>query len=411
MKILLINNRHFPGGGTETVYFNTADLLRQAGHEVVFFSIKRENNISCAQERYFVERGGKIKQLRNYFFNKDAATQLERLVVDEKPEIAHIHLFWGGLSPSILLVLRKHNIPIVHTVHEYRMVCPAYLFKDGNGNQCDRCRGGRFYNCLLHRCSKGSYLESLFMTLEIYCRNRKYHPTKLIDGFIFVSNFTRGKHIEFDNRFSNVKSIVLYNCPNTIVSGSLKAESDTYNSYYLCYGRLSVEKGVPTLLRAFDHYPDLNLKIIGTGPLEEELKAFCKEKGLNNIEFLGFKSGKELFDLVANAKYVCVPSECYENNPMTIVEAYTLRTPVIGAELGGIAEIVMNGETGFLFKSGSVEALIAAIDKSRSQSKDEYIKMKQSSEEFARKNFNYDVYFERLMNFYKEIISSKKQRE
>lgn len=408
MKILLINNRHFYGGGTETVYFNTAELLRNAGHEVIFFSIRREENIACEQEPYFAEEGGKVRQLCNYFYNKDAAKQLERLIEAEKPDIAHVHLFWGGLSPSILVVLRKHNIPIIHTVHEYRMVCPAYLLKDGKGIQCERCKGGKFYQCTLHRCSKGSMTESLFMTLEMYCRNRKYHPVKMIDGFLFVSNFTRNKHIEFDPRFKEARSMVLYNFPSEDIKKSYNPDLVTFGSYYLFYGRLSVEKGVSTLIKAFERHPQLQLKIVGSGSLESDLKAYCEEKKLNNIEFLGFKTGKELFDLVANAKFVCVSSECYENNPMTIVEANSLRTPVIGANLGGIAEIVEDEQTGLKFESGSADSLSAALEKSHEMNIDSYRAMKDSAYQFAKKNFNREIYAEKLVALYKEVIAERK---
>lgn len=408
MKILLINNRHFYGGGTETVYFNTAELLRKAGHEVVFFSVMRENNLPSEQDEYFVKQGGKLSRLKKYFYNKDAADQISKLIEAERPDIAHVHLLWGGLSPSILVALKRYRIPIVHTVHEYRMVCPAYLLKDGKGRQCERCNGGKFYQCLQHKCSKGSFTESLFMTMEIYFRNRYFYPIHLIDGFIFVSNFTRNKHIEFNPDFSNVTSEVIYNCPNEIINESKTLVSDSYNSYYLYYGRLSVEKGVNTLIRAFEKYPQLKLRIVGTGPLDDEIKRLCVDKGLNNVELLGFRSGKDLFDIVAQAKYVCVPSECYENNPMTVVEAYSLGVPVIGAGIGGTAEIVRDGETGLTFESGNVDSLIDVIGKSDKISKEEYMKQREVAHEFSVKNFSRESHISKLLDFYNLVINKVK---
>ena len=404
MKFLLINNRHFPGGGTETVYFNMATLLREAGHEVVFFSFQDCKNIPCNQDPFFLHKGGKIKQLLHYFYNKEAARKLDLLLKKEQPEIAHLHLFWGGMSPSILVVLKKHKIPIVHTVHEYRMICPAYLFKDGNGRLCERCKGGRFYQCTIHRCSKGSFIESFIMTMEIYFRNKFFHPANYINGFIFVSNFTRNKHIEFDRRFLKANLEVMYNFPNEIIHSLSKRLPDTFNSYYLYYGRLSGEKGIATLIRAFEKFPQLQLKIVGNGPLEAEMKQLCSDKGIANIEFLGFKTGKDLFELVANAKYVCVPSECYENNPMTIVESYTLCTPVIGAELGGIAEIVEDERTGFLFRSGSVDSLSKAISSAEELERARYLSQKINAFSFAEKNFNRNNYLIKLLEFYNNVI-------
>lgn len=406
MKVLLINNCHWPRGGSEAVYYNTASLLKEHGHEVVFLSLEDEKNIHTAEPEYFVEYNGGINKIKNYFSNEDAARVLGDVLVKENPDIAHAHLFWGGISPSIFAVLKKHGVPLVHTAHDYRMVCPAYLLKDGKGKFCDRCKGGRFYNCTIHRCSKGNLVESVLMTTEMYFRNRKWHPAETINGIIFVSDFSMQKHLEFDKRFEKAKATVLYNCPGAMVEDSLNLTLDTYNSYYLFYGRLSEEKGVHTLIRAFEKYPQLKLKIVGTGPLEHELKDYCKEKLLPNVDFLGYKTGKELFDLVACAKFVCVPSECYENNPMTIVEAYSLATPVIGAAIGGISEIVADGETGFVFESGNTASLIAAIERASMLGEEEYAKLKQSAYAFGQENFSRKRHLEKLLNFYNEVIKN-----
>lgn len=407
MKVLLINNFFYRKGGSETVFFNTAELLRNNGHDVVFFSIEDEKNTHINNHEYFVSQGGTLQKVMNYFSNPYAAKKLDEVLSIEKPDIAHVHLFWGGISPSIIPILHNNHIPLVHTAHDYRMVCPAYLLKDGKGVFCDRCKGGKFYNCALHRCSKGNLVESALMSVEMYYRNKKWHPAKEIDGVLFVSNFSKNKHVEFDSRFSNANTLVLYNCPNEQVQASLDLQRDTYNSYYLYYGRLSEEKGIQTLIKAFERFPHLNLKIVGAGPLERGLKQYCVDKNLNNIDFLGFKTGKDLYDTVASAKYVCVPSECYENNPMTIVEAYSLATPVIGASIGGISEVVMEGKTGYSFESGSVESLIKAIDQSASISKEEYCAQRHNAYKFGQDSFSREAHYRKLISFYNQLLDSK----
>lgn len=405
MKVLLINNCHWPLGGAATVYFNTAQLLKEAGVEVVFFSFGREQNIHTDMPEYFVKRNGTLGRIRNYFSNPEAARTLDEVLTKEKPDIAHAHLFWGGLSPSILHVFKLHHVPVVHTAHDYRMVCPAYLLKDGKGNFCERCKGGRFYNCFLNRCSKGKIFESLMMTTEMYYRNRNHHPVDYIDGFIFVSEFSKRKHVEFDKRIAEAKTTVLYNCPGEDVKKSYAPTMDTFSHGYLFYGRLSKEKGIHTLIHSFEHFPDLQLNIVGTGPLEDELKQYCRDKKLNNIHFLGYKTGKELFDLVAGAKYVIVPSECYENNPMTIVEAYSLGTPVIGAAIGGISEVVKNNETGYTFESGSEKSLTDSLRLASSLSKEDYLAQKNAAYKFGEDNFSRAKHLERLMAFYNKVIN------
>lgn len=417
MKVLLIDNYFYRKGGAEVVFLNTGELLRAAGHEVVYFSFDWGKNLPCEQSKFFpkgiaVDNRGvksKIKGAINYFYNFDAARNLEQLIVETKPDVAHLHLFWGAMSPSIFGVLKKHNIPVVHTVHDYRMVCPAYAFKDGKDNICEKCDGGKFYNCLLNKCSKGNVVLSGLMTMEMYFRNAFFHPVKNIDSFMYVSDFCRNKHLQCDKRFEEARSVVMYNFQDASVLANVDALIDTYDSYYLFYGRLSFEKGIKTLIQAIERFPDLKLKIVGTGPLEEELKQFCNEKKLENIEFLGFKSGDELFDLVRRAKFTCVPSEWYENNPMTIIESYTLRTPVIGAAIGGITEIVDNGKTGYLFESGSVDDLARAIGEAESMSVENYNAMKSDVERFANKNFGKENYYAKLMDLYKETISLYKK--
>lgn len=408
MKVLLINNLHRRRGGADVVYFNTAALLQSAGHEVHFFSISTSDMEQCQDAEFFApsqENASALKKMRAYFYNKGAAENLQRYIDCVRPDIAHVHLIWGGLSPSILEVLRINKIPIVHTIHDYRMICPAYTFRTIKGEVCERCKGGNYYHCFLRRCSKGRLLESALMTYEMYVRNRSYTPSKLIDGFIFVSRFAELKHVEFDVRFSRKETIVLYNFWPGRPAGDAE-EPTRYDSYYLFYGRLSKEKGISTLIKAFENFPSLQLWIVGDGPMKEELVAYCNAKGLENISFKGYLSGDALYTAVRQAKFVCVPSEWYENNPMTIVESYALHTPVIGARIGGIPEIVDEGQTGFGFESGGQKSLQSAIQRAESITEEEYAKMRQCAGEFAASHFSKEKHLTTLTDFYQTIINN-----
>ena len=152
----------------------------------------------------------KIIGVRNYVYNTQAAKLLDKLIKDTHPDIAHVHLFWGGLSTSILKVLNRNGIPVVHTVHDYRMVCPAYTFKDGKNHICEKCHAGNYISCILNKCAKGNLLMSAIMTGEMYFRNIFFHPSKYISTFIYVSKFCRDKHIEHDERFLNCPSEIIY---------------------------------------------------------------------------------------------------------------------------------------------------------------------------------------------------------
>lgn len=409
MKILLIDVYNYNKGGAETVCFNTGKMLEEHGHEVIYFTLKWNNNNPSPYSKYFPEsketRTGVFKQAKNlvnYFYHFEAAKKIEQLIQYEKPDLAHIHLLWGQITPSIFPVLKKYHIPILFTVHDYRIVCPAYTFRNGKGRICEECQGKHFYKCFTNTCTKGNKIMSAVMAAEQYFRNCFFNPANYIDGFIYVSNFARSIQEKYMPTLKNKPNITLYNFSTSIVDTPKKVEND---KYFLFFGRLSYEKGVFNLLEAFKGLPQCKLKIVGTGPLEKELKQFKNKYQLNNIEFLGYKQGKELEDLVSNAYFVIVPSEWYENNPMTIIEAYSVGTPVIGAQIGGIPEIIINDKTGFQFTSGNAIELKTCIEKANNISTEEYSEFSKQTIEFAKQNMSKENYYPRLIQFYQYFTS------
>lgn len=404
MKILQINKYFYRKGGAETVFFNTIKLLEEKGHTVIPFSLQNKKNISSPYSPFFVEYpelsesnlSTKIKNVFKFIYNKEAAENLERLIIKERPDIAHIHLMFNSLSVSILPVLKKHRIPIVMSVHDYRLVCPAYTFIDGKGNFCEKCAGGKFYNCITNKCSGNNLSNSMMLSLDSYFRHFFFSPINYIRKFIFVSNFSREKHIQINNNFKK-KSTRLYNfTPSPKETNSVKGD------YMFFFGRISNEKGIKTLLEAFKQLPKIQLKIAGTGPLFEELKMWS----LPNVEFLGFRSGDDLKKQIMNSSFVIVPSECYENNPMSIIEAYTLGKPVIGSNIGGIPELIEEKKTGMLFTVKSVENLKEILAEADKITDKQYKDMSASAIEFAKNNFSEDNHYEKLISIYKETINN-----
>ncbi len=407
MKVLQINKYFYRKGGAETVFFNTIHVLEQHGNEVIPFSLKSEKNLPSSYANYFVDypelsESGfftKIKNISSFIYNKKAARQLDLLIKKDKPDIAHIHLMFNSLSVSILPVLKKHNIPVVMSLHDHRLICPAYAFIDGKGNLCDRClKDGRYWHCLTNKCSKGNFFNSLMLMLDSYFRRYFIAPMEYVDKFIFVGQYARNKHINVDPGFKD-KSVVLNNF--TTIKGESTSDKENYLLYF---GRISEEKGIPVLMEAMKHLPHVKLKIIGKGPLLDQLK----KESIPNIEFLGFKSGKELHSYVKKAKFIVVPSVCFENNTMVIPEAYTLGTPAIASRIGGIPEFVEEGKNGYLFEPRSVQQLKEAIEKALRLSDGEYKEMCKNARSFADAHFTEDIYYEKLMALYKEVIDNKK---
>lgn len=411
MKILLIDVYNFNKGGAETVCFNTGKLLEEHGHEVVYFTLKWKDNRPSPFSKYFPEsketRVGPLKQVQNlinYFYHFEAAKKIEQLILDEKPDLAHIHLMWGQITPSIFPILKKYHIPVLFTVHDYRIVCPAYTFRDGSGRICEDCQGRHFYKCFTHTCCKGNKLMSAVMAAEQCFRNAFFNPAKYIDGFIYVSNFARNIQEKYMPTLKAKPNITLYNFSTSIGDKPKEMPSE---KYFLFFGRLSYEKGVKTLLEAFKGLPQCKLKIVGTGPKEDELKEYAQSNQMINVSFLGYKQGKELAELVAGAYFVIVPSEWYENNPMTIIEAYSVGTPVIGARIGGIPEIVIDGQTGFQFESVNANDLQAVIQKANGLTSNAYTALSCGAIDFAHRNLSKERYWEKLIGFYDRFIKLK----
>lgn len=406
MNILQIDKYFYLKGGAETVFFNTIDLLKENGHNVVPFCLKSRKNRQSEYSKYFVDfpelsessTFTKIKNISNFFYNTDSVKKLDTLIQNERPDIAHIHLLFNGISVSILPLLKKHNIPIVMTVHDYRLICPAYTFRNGKEEICESClKNKRYIQCFTNKCSKGNLTNSLLLSLDSYYRETFYNPLDYIDKFIFVSKFSQNKHIEANLKYKE-KSVHLYN-----FTSDRRSDIESKKDYLLYIGRISEEKGIQTLIKAQQLVPNVDIKIVGTGPLLNDLK-----KNYPNVSFLGFKEGKELEQLIKEAKFTIVPSEWYENNPLSVIESMMSGTPVIGSNIAGIPELIKDKQDGFLFQTRNYNNLADIIKEAISLSKEDYIKMSDSAYKFAIENFSKEAHYKRLYEIYLETISKYK---
>jgi len=405
MKILLINNIHYKRGGADIVYLNTGDLLQKHGHEVFFFSQKDERNCPAETSSYFINPVdyfgkstlGKLLSVPRFLYSKEAGRKLGQLIRDHKPDIAHIHLYKGSLTPAILPVLKKEGIPTIATLHDYGFLCPHYLFLDGEMKVCEKCLKGPEFNAILNRCNRNNLAMSAISFLEYQFQKTFFPFDEYFDVIIAVSEFCREKHLA-SRKFSwDVRH--LYNFYPDLETTTVEPRK---GDYMLFLGRLSKEKGIATLVEAWRRASrSSTLKVAGTGELQGKLVVSPEEK----IEFLGYKGGSELRDLIRGASFLIVPSECYENNPLSIVEAYANGKPVIGADIGGIPEIVVNGETGFLFETRNVDDLALKIQEAEAIGLERYETMSRKARRFAEEHFSPSDHYEKLMNIYESAIN------
>lgn len=395
MKVLQINKYPSLKGGTETVLFDTIRLLREHGHEVVLLSTDEgEVTYTPTYTISYPDRNASlIKRVRNlpsFLYNRFSVKILESVIEKEKPDIAHIHLYHNSFSSSILPVLKRHNIPIVMTLHEYRQICPSYLLLDKNQHICEKCIDGNYFHCMFTQCAKGSFIESTLLTMEMFYRRMFYKTEKYVNKFISPSDFVYRKHLSFNKQIAD-KSVVIY---NPVRVNSL--ENINKGDYLLYFGRLSREKGIHTLLSAMKQLPNIKLKIVGAGD-------FPLNNIPSNVELLGFKRKEELEPIIRNALYTIVPSEWYETFGLSCTESLLLGTLVIASNIGAIPEIVEHRKNGFLFEAGNVKSLVETISEALLLSGEEYIHMGEIGQQGLSK-FSEDKYIESLISIYEELI-------
>lgn len=392
LKILQINNHYSRVGGAEVVFMNTIDLLRKKNQRVISFSRNEEVNEPTFQDNYFINYS---KSFLKRFYSYDAANLIEQIIIKEKPDIAHVHNIVGGITFSILSVLKRYKIPIVASIHDFRLLCPVCHFIDGKNQVCQKCQGGKYYHCTINNCSRNGIIKSFSLTIESYLRDILFPFDRFVDQYIFVSNFAKEKFLEVHPQILP-KCTQIYNFTNGFHK---KVEK---GNYYLSFGRLANEKGLLTLLKAFNENPQAQLKIAGSGPMRKLLENSITA----NIELLGYKTGQELEELIQNASFVIVPSECYETNSLTTVESYAMGKPVIGSRIGALEELIKEGKTGFTFQPKDYKALSKLVYECSKIREGEYSKLSETAYSFALNSFSPEVHYSQLLNVYMKFLKN-----
>ncbi|KKO19435.1 MAG: hypothetical protein BROFUL_01850 [Candidatus Brocadia fulgida] len=405
MKILLINKSLYPKGGDAISTITTGNLLYSKGHEVMFWGMAHPLNpeypykdcfVSCID---FNDPGtvkNQIKMAVNMLYSFEAKKNIEKLMKIERPDIVHLNNFAHQISPSILHVFKKYKIPVVMTMRDYKLICPTYTMVL-NDKPCERCRNGRYYQCSINKCTKNSLLKSLLNTMEMYLHHNIMHIYDLIDVYISPSKFLKSKCEEM-----GFKGKIVY-LPNFVRVEDFNPQYDWLESSIVYFGRLSEEKGLFTLIEAVKDIQGITLKIIGEGPLRERLELEVRNSGIRNIEFLGYKGGKELKEEIRKAMFVVYPSEWYENNPRSIIEGFALGKPALGARIGGIPELVKDNETGVTFESGNGEDLKAKIEYLR-KNPNKIVEMGKTARVFVEQELNDEKHYEKLMEIYQKTL-------
>lgn len=357
MRILMINKFLYPNGGSETYIFKLGDYLKSQGHEVQYFGMEHEgrcvgNAVNAYTSDMDFHGGSKLSKLTyplKTIYSSEARKKLRLVLDDFKPQILHINNFNYQLTPSIILEIQKwrkegNRCRIIFTAHDYQLVCPNHMCNNPNtGENCEKCLGGHFFNCTKGKCIHGSTAKSAVGTAEavFWKLNGAY---KYIDTMICCSEFLKTK-MDTNPLFAK-KTVAMHNFVDRVEWKEVEKKD-----YVLYFGRFSKEKGIDILTKVCKELPDVQFIFAGTGPLEDAIN------GISNIKNVGFQKGAELEKLIREARFSIYPSEWYENCPFSVMESQMYGTPVLGADIGGIPELIQVGKTGELFESGNAAEL------------------------------------------------------
>lgn len=364
MKILMVNKFLYHNGGSETYIFKLGEYLTSKGHEIQYFGMEHDercvgNKANSYTHNMDFHGGSKLSKLTypiKTIYSSESRRKIRIVLDDFMPDVVHLNNFNYQLTPSIILEVKKYEketnrkVKIVFTAHDYQLICPNHMMNNPNTNEnCEKCLNSEFINCIKGKCIHGSRAKSIIGATEAwYWKLRKTY--RHIDTIICCSEFLKSKMDS--NPMFREKTIALHNFIESVESVDVEKKD-----YVLYFGRFSKEKGIKTLIDVCKSLPNVKFIFAGTGPLEDEIN------NISNIENLGFQTGDALEKLIREAKFSIYPSEWYENCPFSVMESQMYGTPVLGADIGGIPELIQVNKTGELFKSGNASQLKNKIEK------------------------------------------------
>lgn len=384
--------------------FATSKLLEQNGHVVIPFAMDHPLNFESRYSKYWpsyidYKTANKVKSIRNVIrvitrtvYSLESKRKMAKLLEDHRPDLVHVHNLHHHITPSILGEIKKRKIPIVWTLHDYTILCPNTSFLTENGDVCEACKKNKYFMAPMKKCKKNSLAASSVAMLENYV-HRLMRVYRHVDKFIAPSNYLANKFIEYGMGEQIIKL-------NNFVDTDKYEPNYLSGDYYVYIGRLNQIKGIDILLQAACKNPDIKLKVVGDGDLIDEYKTNKSD----NVEFIGFKSGDELRDIVSNAMFAVVPSQWYENSPYSVLEPMALGKPVIGSCIGGIPELVEDGRNGFLFSHKDVNQLSIMINR-LARNRELQVQMGKQSRRIIEEMYSQKKHYEQLMEIYNMVLN------
>lgn len=393
MKILQVHNFYRTRGGECGVVEAEKHLLESHGHTVIQFWA----------DSHTLDGMPLAKKAAAYIqipYNFQIARRIKRFVSEHELDIAHVHNVFPMLSPAVYVALKRHSIPVVQTMHNYRLLCPNGLLYV-HGKVCEACQQTGYWAAVQNRCMHGSLATSALYAAAVAWGWHNGTFDSCIDRYIALNDFALGKLMAVGIPKNKIRI-----CGNFVRNF---AEAPAVKRPYALYiGRLSSEKGLFTLLAAARSVPELPIKIAGTGPLEVDLRQAIGEHRMHHIELLGHVTGEAKQRLITQALCTLIPSEWNENFPLAVVESLSLGTPVVASRIGGLPELIDHGHTGLLFPQGDTDSLTECLRRISRETSDT-MKMATNALTTARDRFSPQRHLEQLLGIYSDAIREAKQ--
>jgi glycosyltransferase involved in cell wall biosynthesis len=408
MRILFCNKYNYPFSGTEVYLFEAMELMRSKGHEVALFSMVDERGQPTAHDRYFMPHTD-FKRVSGWFhkaslagqaiYSREARRRIRAMIAEFQPDVAHVRNIYHHLSPSILWELKAQKVPVVYHLNDFKVLCPSYNLVS-HGEACEACKGGEFWHALVENCYPGRG-ASITLVAEGYVHKWLGTYRKCVDCFLAPSRFVRDKFVE--HGWDPTKFEVLPHFQPVKLVAIRSAET----APLLYFGRLSQEKGVADLLYAMRRLPDLQLIVAGDGPERGKLQELAAELGLLNVEFAGHIQGSELDRAIEKSRFTLLPSHAYETLGKTILESYAQGRAVVATDLGSRRELVEEGRTGLLYRTGDVDQLVSAIQLLSSQP-ELAERMGRAGQEQIRHKHRPEAHYRALIDVYESVMNGKR---
>jgi glycosyltransferase involved in cell wall biosynthesis len=388
MKILAVHNRYQQPGGEDQVFMAETALLESYGHRVVRYTTHNDR----------VAEMNRLALAGNTLWNSSAYQELRTLIRQERPHVAHFHNTFPLISPAGYYAAKAEGVPVIQTLHNYRLLCPnALFFRDGR--VCEDCMGKVVpWPGVVHKCYRGSRAASGLVTAMLTTHRALRTWTEMVDVYVALTEFARRKFIE-----GGLPAEKIMVKPNFVYPDPGPGEGR--GGYALFVGRLSPEKGVGTLLAAWEQLEGrISLKVVGDGPLREQVVEAADRDPC--VEYLGYRPGEEINALLKEAGMLVFPSEWYETFGRVAAEAFATATPVIAADVGAVAELVEHGHTGLRFRPGDPEDLAAQVGRSFSRPEEHARMRREARAEFEAK-YTAERNHQMLLEIYESALVRK----